>query len=62
MELGNICKVNPKKIDTTDLSDDLEVSFFPMSALSEIYGEITESQTRQLKEVRTGYTNFQKEM
>ncbi len=58
VELGNICKVNPKKIDTTDLSDDLEVSFFPMSALSEIYGEITESQTRQLKEVRTGYTNF----
>lgn len=58
VELGNICKVNPKKIDTTDLSDDLEVSFFPMSALSEIYGEITEPQTRQLKEVRTGYTNF----
>lgn len=56
--LADICKVNPKKIDIDDLSDDLEVSFFPMSALSEIYGEITEPQTRLLKEVRAGFTNF----
>ena len=52
------CKVNPPKIDTNGLSDDLEVSFFPMASLSEIYGEITEPQTRLLKDVKNGFTNF----
>lgn len=58
VSLSDVCKVNPKKIDTKDLPDDLEISFVPMSSLSEIYGEITEPQTRLLKEVRTGFTNF----
>lgn len=56
--LKDVCKVNPKKIDTNRLPDDLEVSFFPMASLSEIYGEITEPQTRLLKEVKKGFTNF----
>ena len=56
--LSDVCTVNPKKADTKDLPDELEVSFFPMSALSEIYGEITAPQTRLLKEVRSGFTNF----
>lgn len=56
--LKNVCKVNPKKIDTNSLPDDLEVSFFPMASLSEIYGEITEPQTRLLKDVKRGFTNF----
>ena len=56
--LSDVCTVNPKKADTKDLPDELEVSFFPMSALSEIYGEITDPQTRLLKEVRSGFTNF----
>ncbi len=56
--LSDVCKVNPKKLDTKNLPDDLEVSFFPMSSLSETYGEITEPQTKLLKEVRTGFTNF----
>ena len=56
--LSDVCTVNPKKADTKDLPDELEVSFFPMPALSEIYGEITDSQTRLLKEVRSGFTNF----
>ena len=56
--LSDVCKVNPKKLDTKDLPDDLEVSFFPMPALSEIYGEITDPQTRPLKEVRSGFTQF----
>ena len=29
-----------------------------MSALSEVYGEITNPQTKPLKEVKTGFTNF----
>lgn len=56
--ISDVCTVNPKKADTKDLPDELEVSFFPMPALSEIYGEITEPQTRLLKEVRSGFTNF----
>lgn len=56
--LKNVCKVNPKKIDTNGLPDDLEVSFFPMASLSETYGEITEPQTRLLKDVKNGFTNF----
>lgn len=58
VSLSEVCKVNPKKIETKDLPDDLEVSFFPMSALSEVYGEITNPQTKPLKEVKTGFTNF----
>ena len=46
--ISDVCTVNPKKADTKDLPDELEVSFFPMPALSEIYGEITDPQTRLL--------------
>lgn len=56
--ISDVCKVNPPKINTKSLSDDLEVSFFPMPALSERYGEITAPQTRKLKEVKKGFTNF----
>lgn len=56
--LKDVCVINPRKLDTKNLPDDLEVSFFPMPALSEITGEITEPQTRKLAEVRTGFTNF----
>lgn len=58
LELNQVCTVNPKKTDTKNLPDNLEVSFFPMTSLSEIYGEITMPQVRKLKEVRSGYTNF----
>ena len=56
--LAEVCTVNPQRADVKNLSDTLEVSFIPMSALSETRGEITAPQTRLLKEVRTGFTNF----
>ena len=56
--LKNVCKVNPKKIDTSGLPDNLKVSFFPMAALSEVSGEITDPQIRLLKDVKSGFTNF----
>ena len=56
--LKNVCKVNPKRIDTNGLPDDLEVSFFPMASLSQISGEIEEPQIKLLKDVKTGFTNF----
>lgn len=56
--LSDVCKVNPPKVDVKSLPDNMEISFFPMPALSEIHGAITEPQTRPLGEVRTGFTNF----
>ena len=56
--LGEVCKINPSKINTKNLSDDLEVSFFPMASLSEITGEIVGSEIRTLGKVKNGFTNF----
>lgn len=57
-QLGDVCKINPPKISTRGLSDDLEVSFIPMAAVSEIYGEITTPKKKLLHEVKSGFTNF----
>ena len=56
--LGEIIEINPPKISTKNLSDDLEVSFFPMESLSKIEGKITKPQTKLLGKVKRGYTNF----
>lgn len=56
--LGQVCKINPSKINTKNLSDDLEVSFFPMASLSEITGEIVDPEIRTLGKVKNGFTNF----
>ena len=56
--LGKVCKINPSKINTKNLSDDLEVSFFPMASLSEITGEIVVPEIRTLGKVKNGFTNF----
>ena len=56
--LGKVCKINPSKINTKNLSDDLEVSFFPMASLSEITGEIVDPEIRTLGKVKNGFTNF----
>jgi type I restriction enzyme S subunit len=56
--LGNICHINPKKIDTTNLDDNMEVSFIPMADVSDISGEVIGNQTRTLGEVKKGFTNF----
>lgn len=57
-QLGDVCKINPPKISTRNLSDDLEVSFVPMAAVSDIRGEITAPQKKFLREVKRGFTNF----
>lgn len=56
--LKDICDINPKKIDAGEFDDKMEVSFVPMQALSEVTGSITDPQTRELEEVKNGYTNF----
>lgn len=58
VRIQDVCKVNPPKINVKEYDDNLEVSFFPMPALSEITGTITDPQTRKLSEVKKGFTNF----
>lgn len=56
-KLGEICRINPPKISSS-LPDTSDVSFIPMTAVSEIHGAITKPQIRQLSEVKQGFTNF----
>ena len=58
VQLGEVCKINPPKISTQNLSDDLEVSFVPMAAVSATCGEIIALEKRYLREVKRGFTNF----
>ena len=56
--LQDVCEINPKRADISSYSDDTEVSFVPMSAVSELSGQIESLQTKPLVEVKKGYTNF----
>ena len=56
--LKDVCDVNPKKVDTKNLSDQLSVSFIPMAAVSDVNGCITEPLVKPLGEVKKGFTNF----
>ncbi|WP_302938881.1 restriction endonuclease subunit S [Phascolarctobacterium succinatutens] len=58
--LGDVCTVNPKKIDAKNLDDNLEVSFVPMAAVSDVLGEIVNHEVKNLQDIRTGFTNFSK--
>lgn len=55
--IGDICEVNPKKAKDPRLCSDLQVSFVPMTAVSE-NGDIDTSETRLYDEVKTGFTYF----
>ncbi|WP_337554655.1 restriction endonuclease subunit S [Phascolarctobacterium succinatutens] len=57
-KLGEVCSVNPRKIDAKNLDDNLEVSFIPMAAVSDVLGEIVNPEVKNLEDVRTGFTNF----
>lgn len=55
MKLKEICEINPK---TREIDDDTEVSFVPMSSVSED-GKIDTSDIRSYQDVKKGYTVFQ---
>lgn len=55
--LGKVCKVNPSKSQDARLSNGVEVSFVPMSAVNES-GEIDTSTVKKYDEVKTGFTYF----
>jgi type I restriction enzyme M protein len=50
--------INPSKSETSKLSDNTDVSFLSMADVSNL-GEITNLQTKKLKDVKTGFTYFQ---
>ena len=53
--LENAVTINPRN----DLSDDLEVSFVEMKAISDGYNNHFSATTRPWKEVKSGFTHFQ---
>lgn len=56
--LKDIADINPK-LTKSDISDDLEVSFVPMTAVEELTGRIDLRECRRFAEVKRGYTPFQ---
>lgn len=55
--LGSVCYINPKKSQDPRLSGGVEVSFVPMSAVTE-RGEIDTTTVKKYDEVKTGFTYF----
>lgn len=56
--LGDVVEINPG-LDISPLPDETLVSFIPMPAVEAETGRIDTTDTRQLSEVRRGYTPFQ---
>jgi type I restriction enzyme, S subunit len=58
VRLGDVCQINPR-IDLSERpGDGTLVSFVPMAAVDEIFGEITDLETRLYSEVAKGFTPF----
>jgi len=57
-KLGEVAILNPKKSEMKEFSDDIEVTFVPMSAVNEFSQSIASPEVRRLGEVRKGYTYF----
>lgn len=55
--LGNACNINPKKSQDSRLGCGVEVSFVPMTAVTE-RGEIDTTEVKEYDEVKTGFTYF----
>ncbi len=53
----NISDVNIKP-DFSNISDDTNISFLPMAAVKEETGKFSSKQTRQIGDVKKGYTAF----
>ena len=57
VSLGNVCCINPKKSQDKALDVGMEVSFVPMTAVTE-HGEISATRTMKYDNVKTGFTYF----
>ncbi len=58
IELGEVCEINPKKSELSDLPKDTPVSFVPMADLSANKTTFDAIQIKKISEVTTGYTYF----
>jgi len=58
VEIGDVSEINPKESGLAKLSPDTQVSFIPMADVAVEATTVLSSQTRKLKEVVKGYTNF----
>lgn len=56
--LGEVCDVNPKLKPEELPSPDTQVSFIPMAAVDEVFGEIARPEVREYSQVAKGYTPF----
>ena len=56
-ELGKCCELNPKKAQEKRLASNIDVSFVPMSSVSE-NGDIDPTDIRSYEEVKKGFTYF----
>ncbi len=54
--ISELCELNPKH--PPKLSDDTEISFVPMAAVSDTEGRIVGSETRKYGQIKKGYTHF----
>lgn len=60
-KLDEISIVNPRMDNERNLPDDYSVSFIPMSAVDDIKGQIIDFDTRNISEVKKGYTFFKED-
>jgi type I restriction enzyme M protein len=58
VRLGEVCEINPSKVDVKNLPEDYEVSFVTMEDLKEFRTDFTPSKSRKLGEVLKSYTYF----
>jgi restriction endonuclease S subunit len=58
LKIGDVSEINPKESGLAKLSPDIQVSFIPMADVAVEATTVLPSQTRKLKEVVKGYTNF----
>lgn len=58
VRLADICTINPRLPRDHGLTDETTVSFVPMAAVDETFGEIAVQAERVFCEVKRGYTHF----
>lgn len=56
--INEVAEINPSKKELANCSEDMKVSFVPMSAVDGIAGRIKRAEVKRLCEVRNGYTFF----
>ena len=56
--LGEVCEINPSRKDKTDFSDEMAVTFAPMSSVDDVTGTLVAPIEKKFGEVKKGYTWF----